>query len=291
MINAAELASRFRVAGVDFVDTEHGLAKVVVSQAGMTAELVLQGAHVTAWQPAGARPVIFTSGHANFEPGKAIRGGVPVVFPWFGPHPTDPAQPQHGFARTAPWQLESVEAGADGVTLELSLSRDGFALRYRVFFGRELQLALSVHNISTDAASFEAALHSYFMVSDVEHVSVSGLEACSFIDKTEGMQLFPPAGAPLTFRKETDRVYLNTPDRRVINDPGWDRRIVIATAGSASTIVWNPWPEKAAAMADLGADNWRGMLCVETGNVADNRVHLSPGGTHDMTTRITLDAA
>ena len=291
MTNAAEFASRFRVAGVDFADTEHGLAKIIVSHAGVTGELVLQGAHVTAWQPAGARPVIFTSNRANFAPGKAIRGGIPVVFPWFGPHPTDPTQPQHGFARTASWQLDSVEAGADGVTLALSLSRDGFALRYRVLFGHELHLGLGVRNVSGNSASFEAALHSYFTVSDVEHVSVSGLEACSFIDKTEGMRLFPPLGAPLTLNKETDRVYLNTPDQRVINDPGWGRRIVIATTASASTIVWNPWPEKAAAMTDLGADNWRGMLCVETGNVADNRVHLPPGGTHDMVTRIALGAA
>jgi glucose-6-phosphate 1-epimerase len=290
-MNAAELASKFRIAGVvEFTETEHGLVKAAVSRAGTTGELYLQGAHITAWQPEGARPVIFTSSRANFAPGKAIRGGIPVIFPWFGPHPSDPAKPQHGFVRTAAWQLDNTEQTADGVALDLSFSAEGFALRYRVAFGRELHLSLSVHNTSTSPAGFEEALHSYFAISDIERVSVAGLENCSFIDKTEGMQRFPPSGAPLTFSKETDRVYLNTPDSRVVSDPDWGRRITITTAGSGSTITWNPWPEKAAAMADLGADNWRGMVCVETGNVADNKIHLLPGAEHTMTTRVALDA-
>jgi glucose-6-phosphate 1-epimerase len=289
-MTAAELASRFRIAGVvEFA--AYGLVKAVVSRGGMTGEVYLQGAHVTAWRPPGARPVIFTSRRAAFAPGKAIRGGIPIVFPWFGPHPTDPAAPQHGFARTAPWQLDSVEAAADSVSLEFSLSSDGFALTYRVTFGAELHLALTVRNTSKAAVVFEEALHSYFAVSDVERVSVTGLEACSFVDKTEGMRLFPAAGAPLSFGKETDRVYLNTPDRLAVNDPGWRRRIAIEKSGAASTITWNPWPEKAAAMADLGADNWRGMVCVETGNVADNWISLPPGGAHEMALRIALDAA
>jgi len=290
-MSAAELNSKFGLAGVvEFAEAEHGLIKAAVSRAGMTGELYLQGAHVTAWQPAGARPVIFTSSRAVFVPGKAIRGGVPVIFPWFGPHPTDPAQPQHGVARTAEWELDAVEQSAEGVALELSLSPDGFALRYRVVFGEELRLTLAVRNTSSSAASFEEALHSYFAISDVERVTISGLEDSSFIDKTVGMQLCPPAGAPLMLSKETDQVYLNTPDGRVVHDPGWGRRIVVSTSAAASTIVWNPWPEKAAAMADLGADNWRGMVCVETGNVADNRVHLPSGATHEMMTRITVDA-
>jgi glucose-6-phosphate 1-epimerase len=89
--------------------------------------------------------------------------------------------------------------------------------------------------------------------------------------------------------KETDSVYLDVPDRLMIADPDWGRRIVVGKTSAASAIVWNPWNEKAAAMADLGAENWRGFVCVETGNVADNRVALPPGGTHAMTTRVSLD--
>lgn len=291
IMNAAELNRKFGLPGVvELAETEHGLVKVAVSRAGMTGELYLQGAHVTAWQPANARPVIFTSSRAAFAPGKAIRGGIPVIFPWFGPHPTDPARPQHGIARTAAWELDAIEQSANGIAFELSLSPDGFALRYRVVFGEELRLTLAVRNTSPSAASFEEALHSYFAISDVERVTISGLEASSFIDKTAGMQLCPPAGAPLMLSKETDRVYLNTPGSRVVHDPGWGRRIVVSTSAAVSTIVWNPWPEKAAAMADLGTDNWRGMVCVETGNVADNRINLPPGEMHETTTRVTVDA-
>ena len=290
-MNAAALARRFRIAGVlDFAETGAGLVKAVTSRGDASGELVLQGAQVTGWQPSGARPVIFLSPRAILAPAKAIRGGIPIVFPWFGPHPSDPRAPQHGFARTAPWRLDSAVQAADGVVLGLSLAAEGFALTYRVAFGSELLLSLTVRNTSTTTATFEEALHSYFAVSDVERITVSGLEASGFIDKTADMRRCPPAGGPLTFRKETDSVYLDVPDRLAINDSGWNRRIVIEKSGAASTIVWNPWPEKAAAMTDLGADNWRGFVCVETGNVADHRITLAPGGTHEMTTRVAVDA-
>lgn len=291
-MNITELASRFRIAGVlDIVDAGGGLAKAVVLRGGMRGELVLQGAQVTAWQPADTPPVIFLSPRANIAPGKAIRGGIPVIFPWFGPHPTDPKAPQHGFARTALWQLDKAEETADGVALSLSLATEGFALTYRVGFGPALELSLTVRNTTDRPATFEEALHSYFAVSDVTRVSVSGLQASGFIDKTAGMQRCPPSGTPLTLTKETDSVYLNTPDRLTIIDPIRNHLIGIAKGGAASTIAWNPWPEKAAAMSDLGADNWQGFVCVETGNVADNRVHLAPGVAHEMTTRIAVDAA
>lgn len=290
-MTAAELAEQFPVDGVTFAAAEQGLVKASVARGGgMTGELYLQGAQITGWQPPGARPVIFTSPKAVFAPGRAIRGGIPVIFPWFGPHPTDPKAPQHGLVRAAPWRLNRVTELASGVTFDLSLELDGFALAYSVTFGAELNLALAVRNTSDKPASFEEALHSYFAISDIELISVEGLEHSPHIDKTANMARRAPAGAPLTFRQETDSVYLDVPDRLTIGDPGWNRRIIIEKSSAASAITWNPWPEKAAGMTDLGAENWRGFVCVETGNVADNRVILGSGGTHTMTTRIALDA-
>jgi glucose-6-phosphate 1-epimerase len=290
-MRAAELASRFRIAGaVEFTETKHGLVKATILEGGMTGELFLQGGQVTSWQPSGARPVIFTSPNSNFAPGKAIRGGIPIIFPWFGPHPTIPAAAQHGYARTAEWQLVNVERGAGAVTLELSLSPENLELSCRITFGRGLQLSLTVENRSAQEVEFEEAFHTYFAVSDVEHVTVSGLEACPFIDKTATAQLRPLAGTPLSLTKETDSVYLNTPESLTLHDPDWQRRIVIGKPGAASTIVWNPWPEKAAGMADLGAANWRGFVCIEAGNVADNRIRLPADGTHEMHLHIAVDA-
>ena len=300
-MRAGQLRNEFRIAGiVEFAETEHGLVKAQVALDGMTGELFLQGAQVTGWQPDGQRPVVFTSSNAVFAPGKAIRGGIPIVFPWFGPHPTVPAAPQHGFARTAEWRLAAVERGDPGeVTLTLSLVTDAggsslwpeaAAVTLAVTFGAELRLRLAVENRSGHPIAFEEALHSYFAVSDVAGVTVGGLEARAFIDKTARGERRPPANAPLSLNAETDSVYLDTPAVCIVDDPPWHRRITVAKTGGASTIVWNPWADKAAAMADLGIDQWRGMICVETGNVADNKVRLAVGETHRLTTRIAVAA-
>ena len=206
-MRATELQNRFRVPGVEFAETEteHGLVRAQVALDGMTGELFLQGAQVTQWQPPGQSPVIFTSPDAAYAPGKAIRGGVPVIFPWFGPHPTDPKQPQHGFARTADWRLDAVESSGSAVTFTLSLTPDDFTVTYRASFGKELQLELAVRNRSTRDFEFEEALHTYFAVSDVEKVSVSGLEGSIFIDKTAGMQRRPRPGSSIASAPGTSR--------------------------------------------------------------------------------------
>jgi glucose-6-phosphate 1-epimerase len=122
-MRAEELTAKFGIAGMlDFVETEHGLVKAAISLDGMAGEIYLQGVQLTAWQPPGERPVLFTSPNSLFAPGRAIRGGIPIIFPWFGPSRHAPAAPQHGFARTAPWQLDGVEtAGRESVTLTFSL--------------------------------------------------------------------------------------------------------------------------------------------------------------------------
>jgi glucose-6-phosphate 1-epimerase len=300
-MRAEQLATEFGIAGViDFNETEHGLVRAVISLGGMTGELYLQGAQVTAWQPAGERPVLFTSPNAAFEPGKAIRGGIPIIFPWFGPSRHALAAPQHGFARTATWRLDRVERlGTEALTLTLSLG-DGdvgsrfwperFRVVYEVTFARTLSLSLAVQNRATHPIAFEEALHSYFAVSDITAAAISGLAGTAYIDKTQRDRRERQAAAVVIVVAETDRVYLDTPARCVIEDRGWRRRVVIEKNGAASTVVWNPWADKAATMADLGDPAWRGMVCVETGNVADDEVRLAAGGEHQMSTAISVDA-
>jgi glucose-6-phosphate 1-epimerase len=301
-MRAAELAAEFGIAGtIAFTETETGLVRADVSAAGMSGELYLQGAQVTRWDPAGERPVIFISPHSAFAPGRAIRGGIPVIFPWFGPREVDPTAPQHGFARTQPWQLVGAEqAGSGNVTLRLALDDDRatagwwperFHAIYEVSFGATLELRLTVRNLSGGTISFDEALHSYFAVSDISRVTVEGLSGCTLIDKTDKQRRKRQTANPVTLAAETDSVYLDTPSHSAIVDPGWRRRIVIAKTGAASTIVWNPWAEKAAAMADLGAEAWGSMICVETGNVADNHIVLDAGAEHTMTTAIAVEPA
>ena len=300
-MRAKEFTAKFGIAGVlDFIETEHGLVKAAISLGGIAGELYLQGAQVTAWRLPGERPVLFTSPKAVFVPGKAIRGGIPIVFPWFGPHRHAPTAPQHGFARTAPWHLDGVEtAGAERLTLTLSLGNgdagrqfwpEPFRAIYSVTFARALSLRLTVQNRATHPITFEEALHCYFAISDVTSVAISGLAGTTYVDKIQASRRKPQTAALVTVGAETDRVYLDTPTRCVIEDRGWRRRVVIKKNGAASTVVWNPWAEKGAAMADLGDPAWRGMVCVEAGNVADDEVRLTAGGERQMSTVISVDA-
>ncbi|HVC56995.1 MAG TPA: D-hexose-6-phosphate mutarotase [Stellaceae bacterium] len=300
-MRADELTVAFGIAGaLDFVDTAQGLVKGVISLGGMVGEFYLQGAQLTGWQPANQRAVLFTSPRSAFAPGRPIRGGIPIIFPWFGPNRQAPGAPQHGVARTAPWHLDAVEvAGQDALTITFGLGDAdvGSAFRpapfraiYKVTFAQNLSLQLAVQNRSTHPIFFEEALHTYFAISDISQVAVSGLDGTTYIDKTDAAKRQPQTDALATITAETDRVYLNTPSRCAIEDHGWRRRIVIEKEGAASTVLWNPWAEKAAAMSDLGEAAWRNMICVETGNVADNQVELAAGDEHRMATRISLHA-
>ena len=153
-----------------------------------------------------------------------------------------------------------------------------------------LSLRLTVQNRATHPIIFEEALHAYFAISDISTIAISGLAGTTYIDKTEAARRKPQTAALVTITAETDRVYLDTPGRCAIEDRGWRRRVIIEKVGAASTVVWNPWTEKAAAMVDLGDPAWRGMVCVETGNIADDEIRLAAGGEHQMSTTISVIA-
>ena len=299
-MRAEELASEFGIAGVlDFVGTQHGLVKAAISLDGVAGELYLQGAQVTAWQPRDERPVLFTSPWSAFESGKAIRGGIPIIFPWFGPNRRAPTAPQHGFARTATWRLDGVEtAERKSLTMTLSLTEgdvgsaiwpEPFHAIYTVTFAETLSLRLAVQNRASHPIVFEEALHTYFAISEIGEIAISGLAGTTYIDKTDAARRKPQTTDRVTITTETDRVYLATPERCFIEDRGWRRRVAIEKEGAASTVIWNPWAEKAAAMADLGDPLWRGMVCVESGNIADNEVLLAQNGEHQMSTAISVE--
>ena len=277
-----------------------GLTRARVNGARAEAELYLQGGHLTRWQPHGAAPVLFLSPRALYAPGKAIRGGVPLIFPWFGAHATERQAPMHGFARSRDWRLLTHGDGPDGaVVLELELDDDdatrrqwppSFVLRYRVTVGATLHLALEVVNTSAAPFTFEAALHTYLAVGDVETVAVSGLEDTVYLDKVDAFARKRHGATPLRLTGETDRVFLGTRARCVVDDPGLGRRVVVDKTGSATTVVWNPGATKARDIADLGPDDWRRMLCVETANAADDAITLAAGGRHLMSATVSLQA-
>jgi glucose-6-phosphate 1-epimerase len=262
------------------------------------AEVYLHGATVTAWAPDGEQPVLWLSRASEFSAGAAIRGGVPICFPWFGAHAGDPAAPRHGFARQADWALVEAADTADGTRLAFRLADSAgtrgsawphrFEATYRVTVGQALVLALEVANLDEGAVTFEQALHSYFAVRDVREVTVTGLEEASYVDQLAGPEPLPPSGEPLRLAAETDRIYLDPSSPVTIQDPGARRAIAISGTGARATVVWNPWADKARALRDLADDEWPRMLCVETCNVRAARVRLGPGDRHTMTATVQV---
>jgi glucose-6-phosphate 1-epimerase len=287
----AQLASRFQIPGMaQVVPGQSGWPKVQVNAPAASGEIYLHGAHVTSWKPAGADEVLYLSPNSIWQEGKAIRGGVPICYPWFGDKADDPHAPAHGFVRTRQWQLESLDRHGDAVLVTLSTQSDestrqwwpaDFRLVYRVIFGAELVLELTTTNTGSAPLRLEEALHTYYAVGDASRAPVSGLDGVQYIDKTDSFRKKIQA-ADVEIAAETDRVYLKTDNALLLSDHVLQRRILVAKQNSWTTVVWNPWSEKSAGMKDLGEGQWKGMLCIEASNVGDYAVELAPGEQHTL---------
>jgi D-hexose-6-phosphate mutarotase len=275
-----------------FHDGPGGLVFLEVSSALATARIAIQGAHITHFQPIGEQPVLFMSDSSYFSPGKPLRGGVPVIFPWFGAKAGDPAAPSHGFARITPWDVESLSSNSAGevrAVFRLASSAatmsdwpHDFVLRHIVIVGHSLEMILEVENRSEEPFAFEEALHTYLRVMDIHQVAIRGLEGAQYLDKVDGAQRKAQGTSPVRFVSETDRVYLNTTKTCVMEDLAGRRSVAVEKDGSSTTVVWNPWITKSAALKDFGDDEWLEMVCIETANAADNFVTVAPGKTHEM---------
>jgi D-hexose-6-phosphate mutarotase len=260
-----------------------------------TAELYLQGAQVTDFRRRGEPPLLFTSQCSRFERGQPIRGGVPVIFPWFGARE---GEPMHGFARTAEWELhEAIAVPAGGVTLRFHLPEraesavwSAFRADYVVTITDTLDLELIITNASpTQNFSFENCLHTYFHVGDIGAVSVTGLNGCAYLDKADNFAQKTETADALRVTTEVDRIYLDTTAKVEILDTKFARKIFVEKSGSTSTVVWNPWLTKSQQMPDFGNDEYKRMICVESGNVSRNKVSLEPGRSASL--RVSLSSA
>lgn len=256
------------------------------------------GAHIWSYNPNGAKPVLWMSEKSQFAEGQPIRGGIPIVFPWFGKGPEGVLEPMHGFARLDTWHRSDIK---DTITqdgrllveyeLDYAMDHQDFPHDYTAyalakFTPEYLQVGMQVTNDGEEPFTFESAFHTYLTVGDVRQISVEGLEGCTYVDKVAGMAECIQQGA-VTITGETDRVYEHR-DTVVLNDPVLGRKLTISKIGSANTVVWNPWIDKSAAMADFGDDEWTGMICVEAANIGTNAITLKPGQTHTMRQRISL---
>jgi glucose-6-phosphate 1-epimerase len=268
----------------------NGLDVIELATPGSTSTIALHGAQVLGFAPRGEPDWLWVSERAQFQAGRPLRGGIPICFPWFGPHPTEREFPQHGFARTRLWRLAGVEE-MDGQRLraELTLEPDreadllfphAFTARLTVTAGEGLELAFSVANAGGAPFSYEVALHTYFAVADVGAIAVDGLGATAYVDRVAAGARRRQDEAALRIAGEVDRVY-DTGGPVTLVDPVRPRSIALQTAGAASTVVWNPGAEKARAIADMSPDGYKGFVCVESGNIGERRITLLPNGRHE----------
>lgn len=265
----------------------------LIAYEGAGAEIFSQGAHLTHFATQSGDELLFLPKNAHFEQGKPIRGGVPLIFPWFGPRKDDPTAPAHGFARIMEWQTQ--EASENSLTLVLE-SNDAILAAwphaFRLVYGvaieaKKLQLSLQIHNTGDAAFQFETALHTYFRVSDVRNIEIEGLNGKTYLDKTQGMARQTQNG-PIRIEAETDRVYLDSNGPITLRDGARTVRIS-SLGGVKSSVVWNPWIEKARSLPDLGDEEWTQFVCIESGVIADDAQSLEAGGCYEMTVEIEVE--
>jgi len=295
--NKTEIKTKGETPGrVSFLDGQGELPMLEVTTAWSTAEIYLQGAHVTRFRKNSEPPVLFVSQCSRFSEGQPIRGGIPIVLPWFGPRES---LGQHGFARVKTWELKEFVPAPDGsVSVRFCLpdcpeasSFPPFSADYIVTVSDALTLQLEVKNKANDELLvFENCLHTYFEVSDISSISISGLKGATYLDKVANFAQKTETAEAIRIASEVDRIYLNTADPVEIRDQNLSRTIRIEKKGSLSTVVWNPWIARAQQMPDFANDEYQRMVCVESGNVSSNEISLPPGETSILTVKISSQA-
>jgi glucose-6-phosphate 1-epimerase len=284
----AQLNTQFGIAGkLQFIEGKGGLPIIEITNGQAKAAISVYGGQVLKFQPAGASDdLMFLSETAYYQAGKAIKGGIPICWPWFGPDPEGKGRASHGFVRDRLWNVvltETLPKGCTKVVLGLTDTAEtqaiwpcAFNLTIEITVSSQLTIALVTKNTGDQAFSITQALHTYFAVGDISKVNVAGLSGTEYLDKVDGGKQKTQAGA-VTIAQEVDRVYLNVPSTLTIDDATLNRKIQINSTGSKTAIVWNPWSEIAAKMADLGNQDYKQLICVETANAADDVVEVPAG--------------
>jgi len=273
------------------------------------AVILEQGAHLIRYGIEGERPVIWDNPNALFEKGIAVRGGIPVCWPWFGDirWNAEPIQamcsgadspPFHGLVRNVDWQLKStLVTDLDiCVTFEYEASPDlstcwPHHARLQLIFviGQSLTLHMTTENLGANAIAVGQAMHTYYAVSNVERVRFTGFSGLNYFDVLDGWKIKSQDQEP-TINQETTHAYINAPDTFLIEDREWNRQITVSTHGTRSAILWNPWKERALLLDQYQASSWKDMVCLETARLYDDLLMLRHGDADTMSLKITMQA-
>ena len=289
-MNIEQLNAKYSIANqLEFVADKGGLPMIQVNSSQAKALISIHAGQVLSYQPVGElEDVMFLSEKAYYQAGKAIKGGAPICWPWFGADPEGKGRPGHGFVRNRGWNVVATEALANGdikVTVGLDDTAEtqaiwphAFSLRQEIIIGDSLNLSLITRNTGNEKFSITQAFHTYFKVGDIARAKVLGLAGCDYLDKAGGGSVQKHQSGDVVIDAEVDRIYLNVGNTLTIDDSALNRRIQITSQGSKTAVVWNPWEKIAKDMADLEDDDYKRLLCVETTNAADDVVEVLPGG-------------
>jgi glucose-6-phosphate 1-epimerase len=299
-MNVAELNKKYAIPGkIEFKSGNGDFPVAKITTTFSTAEISIYGAHVLSFIPKGEKDLLWMSPKSFFEKGKAIRGGVPVCFPWFGPHLTDSSKPMHGFARLQLWEvIETSEVEKGGVKLILGLSDNNetlalwpysFSAKVIITVSEKLDLMLYCTNTGSENITIGGALHSYFNVSHIHNISISGLQNTIYYAFFEKEANNIQKEEFLLIKKEENRRYINHISECMITDAPWNRKIRVSKKGSKVTVVWNPYIETTKTMSDIPPDGYQNFVCVEAVNAYSDVIELKPGETHCLATKFSLD--
>lgn len=298
-MNIDELNEKFGVEGeVGFMELDGELPFITITNKYAEADICLYGAQITSYRPMRTTEVLWMSPYSVFEKGKAIRGGIPVCFPWFGPHASDSAMPQHGFARTSMWEVtevDTLEKGETYVSMQLKSSEEtkaywphDFVAEMTFVIGDSVSVTLKVTNPSDEAVSYTSALHTYFNLSAIENIKIAGLANTHYENQLDGNR-YVQEEELLEISEATTRHYFDTEADCIIHDPYFKRDIRIAKDGSKCSTVWNPGAEACEQMSDMPNDGYETFVCLETVNKINDQIDLAPGESHETTAVISVE--
>lgn len=268
----------------------NGMKIVRVLHNEAEAGISLHGGHLIWYRPADEADVIWLSEKAEFDPAKAIRGGIPVCWPWFG----KTATPSHGFARISEWSLLEHRENENGVIVALSLednddTRAIWPHKFRNILtfeiGRSLKVSLTSTNTDDSPWNYAGALHSYFQIQDIRCTQITGM-GTDFLDSTKGNEA-DSAAEPLTFESEVDRVYVQ-PQATITIDDNAARQLLVTNHGHNAAVIWNPWQALSEAMGDMADNSYETMVCVESTIHSDQTITLAPGESHTLSTEVRV---
>lgn len=299
-MNIEQLDKDYAIPGqLTFIAGKGGLPMIQINSDKASALISLYAGQVLSYRPAGEpADLMFLSEKAYYQTAKAIKGGVPICWPWFGPDPEGKGRAAHGFVRNRLWQMVGTEKTSDGnvvVTLGLEDSAEtksiwphAFSLTQQITVGNSLNLELITRNTGAAAFSITQAFHTYFSIGDINQTKVLGLEGCQYLDKVDNGAEKQQTGA-ISVNAEVDRIYVAVKNGQVIEDAALNRRIRITSSGNTTAVVWNPWKKIAAEMADLQDNDYQRFVCVETANAAEDIIEVKPNSDFRLVANYSIE--